>query len=392
MCTRRRIAVLCAALLTLAGCGHPQDTHRDSSRTGSSKSPRPGAVWRYDHTGSDTNASFADIAAASADDAWAVGKSPVTGWVDEQETLLFHYDGKAWRPYDLPPALRRLDELPIVRLDASGPRDVWLFAGISTTPEKSSPPLAAHWDGTAWQAVEVPRDFPQAVVGAAVFGPSDAWVVDGSDTARHWDGRQWRTSRLPGRAQALAGTSGRDLWAAGSALTREAVARPVAAHWDGGGWRKAEMPALSPRPKEGPYDSALARVVALSADDVRAFGTVSSEGGDTDAYSAGFALRWDGSRWSEETGVPCCAKGAAGDVIVLSPERYLTAAGEEERIARPPCLSDRPGKQGRGGCREKLQLEDFTAVPGSGQVWGVGSVRGREAAARPVVVRFTPAP
>ncbi|MGW3668942.1 hypothetical protein [Streptomyces sp. NPDC005141] len=391
MPTWRRIAALCTALVTLAGCGNPQGGHQNASRGAGTSDHRTGAAWRYDYTGKNTNAAFADIAAASADDAWAIGKSPVTGWVDIQKTLLFHYDAKTWRPYDLPPPLRHLDDLPCVRLDAAGPHDVWLFAGATTNPGGGRSPLAAHWDGTAWQAVDLPRDFPEVVRDVAVFGPGDVWAVDGSDTAWHWDGRHWQLLRLPGTAQALGGESGRDLWAVGFSLTREQVARPAAMHWDGHTWTKATMPSMPPGPKDDPHDGELTRVVALSAHDVRAFGTVSSEGGDNDAYSAGLALRWDGTRWSEDDGEPWVT-GGAGNAIMLTPKRYMTLSGGQERITQPPCLAGRPGRLGEGGCRQKLHLTDYTAVPGTGQVWGVGSVSSRTFPSRPVIVRFTTAP
>ncbi|MFJ3224589.1 hypothetical protein ACIPJS_14720 [Streptomyces sp. NPDC086783] len=390
MPTMRRVAALCAALLVLAGCSDPRGRHEDhSSRTSRPDGNAAAPGWSYDYTGQTTNASFTDIAAASADDAWAVGKSPVTGWGDGKQTLLFHYSGKVWRPYDLPSELRRrLDELPTVRLDSSGPGDVWLFAGVLTNPDRSRPPLAAHWDGTAWRTVRLPRDFPQIVRGAAVFGPDDAWIVDGSRTAWHWDGHQWRASRLPGRAQALAGVSGRDLWAVGSELTPEANPSLAGAHWDGSQWTETTMPDLAPGPKGDQHYGELTRAIAVSAEDVRAFGTVSSEGGDTDAYFAPLAVRWDGSRWKEEDRPPCCVTGGIADGLLLTPKRYLTASGEARRIAQPHCLTSRSG--GRG-CGQHLELEDYATVPGTRQVWGVGSLRGGTPPPRPVIVRLSTA-
>ncbi|MGW7264432.1 hypothetical protein [Streptomyces sp. NPDC054842] len=382
----RRLAALCAALVMLAGCSDSRGEHQDPSpRTSGPDGNGRAPAWSYDYTGRSTNASFTDIAAASADDAWAVGKSPVTGWVDDQRTLLFHYSGKAWRRYELPPALRRLDELPTVRLDSSGPGDVWLFAGVLTNPDRSRPPLAAHWDGAVWQTVGLPRDFPQIVRGAAVFGPEDAWVVDGSRTAWHFDGRRWRAFPLPARAQALAGVSGRDLWAVGSDPTPARDPGAGAAHWDGSRWTKATMPELAPGPEGDPHYAGLTGVIALSADDVRAFGTVLSEGGDTDAYYAPLAMRWDGSRWSEEERPPCCVSGRAAGGLLLTPKRYLTASGEARRITQPRCRIPRSGK---GGCRQHLELEDYAAIPGTRQVWGVGSLRGGTPPPRPVIVRL----
>ncbi|WP_409062140.1 hypothetical protein [Streptomyces sp. SYP-A7185] len=393
MPTLHRTVAAVAALVILAGCSHAQDgPQTPGARADDSTGQHAKAAWRYDYAGQDTNAAFSDVAAASADDAWAIAKSPVTGVVDNQDTHLFHYDGQRWQPFDLPPALRRLDDLPLVRLEASGPRDMWLFAGIVTHPDRSHPPLAAHWNGTTWRTVRLPHDFPQAVRGAAVFSPDDAWAVDGSDTAWHWDGQQWQARSLPAKAQALAGTSGKDLWAVGSGSTRRGQSRPAALRWDGSRWKKATLPAMPPGPQDDPHSGELTRAVALSAQDVRAFGQVSSEGGDTDAYSAGLALRWDGTRWSQDDGVPCCVSGQAGGVLFLTPKRYLTSAGRQERITQPPCPGRRSGKLGESGCRQKLQLEEYAAIPESREVWGVGSVRGQAAPSRPVIVRLRAAP
>lgn len=166
-------------------------------------------------------------------------------------------------------------------------------------------------------------------------------------------------------------------------------------HWDGKKWTEATLPTEPPGPEDDPHFAELNYVVALSTRDVRAFGDVLSEGGDSDAYSAALELRWDGSRWAKQDEPACCVTGHGPKAFFLSPKRYLTPSGEELRITQPPCLAGRPGKVGAKGCRQKLQLEDYAAVPGTRQTWGVGSVRGSGAGAdpaRPVIVRLTAAP
>ncbi|MEV0126207.1 hypothetical protein AB0I16_32470 [Streptomyces sp. NPDC050703] len=383
MSAAHRAAALFAVLLALAGCGSAPGGDEPPPRDGH----RSAAGWRYDYAGTRTNAAFTDIVASSGDDAWAVGKTPVTGQVDDQRTFLFRYDGKTWRPYRLPPRLRRLDELPSVRLAGSGPRDVWLFAGVLTAPERSRPPLAAHWDGTAWRTVDLPEDFPQVVTDAVVVGPEDAWAVDGTATARHWDGRRWRAVRLPDRARALAGGPGRDLWAVGSTAADTGTAAPAAMRRDGDGWTRTPVPPLPPGPRDDPRSGELTGVHVLSTGQVLAFGDVTSEGGDTDAYSAGLALRWDGSRWQED-GLPCCVTGAAADTLFLGPKRYLTASGGKRHIAGPPCLPVRSRPRAEDRCARKPALAAYAPVPGTRHVWGVGSVSGGGALSRPVIVRL----
>ncbi|MFE5209310.1 hypothetical protein [Streptomyces sp. NPDC056600] len=403
MSVARRFAAFCAAVVLLTGCSAVSDGQdgRDGrdGRGAQDRGDLGPAAWDYDHTGQETNASFLDIAAASADDAWAVGKTPVTGWVDDQKTLLLHHDGKEWRPYDLPPALSSLDDFPSVRLDSCGPGDVWLFADDSGAV-KHLPPFAAHWDGAEWRAVDLPEGFPGHVTSAVVLDRQDAWVAGDTAALWHWDGREWRVFRLPGRAwTAVAGTSGKDVWAVGRTTPADGYAQPATAHWDGSGWSTVKMPAMSPRRGEEALTRSLHDVFLLPGREVLAIGRASSEGGDTDAVFEPLMLRWDGSRWREDEGRyegsarwrtqdggRCCVTHQAGTTLFLSPGRHVSPSGEEARITMPPCLAGRPGRVGGDGCGQKLQLEDYAAVPGTQDVWGVGSVRGEDAV--PVIVRL----
>ncbi|MEU0783002.1 hypothetical protein ABZ341_15635 [Streptomyces sp. NPDC006173] len=169
-------------ILLCAAC-----THGDpQSSKACQRAARPASTWRYDYVGSSRNAALVDIAAASADDAWAVGRTPATGNVTGQGVFLLHRDRTRWRRYQLPHALVRLEGLSSVRLDApSSGGDVWLFGGSLDAGDRA---LVARWDGARWRAVPVPARFPRVVLGVAMFGADDGWVVDGTRTGWKWDG------------------------------------------------------------------------------------------------------------------------------------------------------------------------------------------------------------
>ncbi|OIJ65502.1 hypothetical protein [Streptomyces mangrovisoli] len=399
-------AALAAALVLLCAACAPGSPRSSAGARGTAAASS--TAWRYDYLGADRNGAVSDIAAASADDAWAVARTPVTGNIDGQRASLLHYDGHRWRPYPLPPVLAPMTDLGSVRLDApvSG-GDVWLFGGAVGTGGEV---LVARWDGTRWQQAGVPAQFPRDVTGAAVFAPDDAWVVDGTDTAWRWNGASWRPVRLASRVWDIAGASPGDVWAVGIGPSTEGAldnGGPVALHWDGRTWRKTAVPAVmpgesTPEPSDLQgesslsYEAGLTRLAIRSADDVQAFGSVSGEGGQ-DVYQEQLTLHWDGSRWTKTPSgtVRCCVTGQAGGTVLLGSTYYLDASGRAVHIGRPPYAAGRSGKVTAVDRKQKFRVEDQAQIPGTREIWAVGAMvldaHGDANFHRPVIARRTPA-
>jgi hypothetical protein len=107
---------------------------------------------------------------AGRDDVWAVGNGAV------------HRDATGWRA--VPTPVTNVASRLLVDVWGSGPDDVWAVGWLGTV---------LHYDGTAWQLVDVGTTASlNSVRGTAA---DDVWIV-GSRIVLHWDGVRW--SRVAG--------------------------------------------------------------------------------------------------------------------------------------------------------------------------------------------------
>ncbi|MCK2215267.1 hypothetical protein MF672_015935 [Actinomadura sp. ATCC 31491] len=201
-----------------------------------------GRVWKNIDNPARTraNATLRAVSARSRDDVWAVGRQ----FTDPGriESLILHYDGKAWT--ELPGAPGVLAELVSVSARASD--DVWAV-GFERKGDVFGP-VALHWDGTSWSSAATPSaawTMPMTVYAA---GPSDVWITamspaDGSTQPplQHWDGTSWTDVRPegvqpPGSVYiyaSLTGSGPKDVWATGQILNGsgwESTSQPLVAH------------------------------------------------------------------------------------------------------------------------------------------------------------------
>jgi hypothetical protein len=202
------------------------------------------------------SSSLTDVAAASADDIWAVGYR----FVDLHLTpLVMHLTGNGWALVDA--GGTGGGSAVFTSVAAAGPDDVWA-AGWS---EAGGPPqaLLEHWDGTAWSIVSGgdPGAAASALTALTALGPNDVWAVGYLDEAtdqtliEHWDGSTWSivAGENPGDTfntlRAVSAASPFDIWAVGTKLDAAADRYDtLAEHWDGTAWHAAPAPS---GPKEG---------------------------------------------------------------------------------------------------------------------------------------------
>jgi hypothetical protein len=137
-----------------------------------------------------TSGGLAAVAAASADDVWAVGtQTNLTGPAGFSHGLVLHFDGTTWSSANLSTPLgTKLNAVAV-----AGPGDVWAAGEIC-----GSGCRGAVWHLTAfgWQQVPVGGTDLLALVASA---PDNVWVLGyqqlldnaQGDHVEHWDGKQF---------------------------------------------------------------------------------------------------------------------------------------------------------------------------------------------------------
>lgn len=172
------------------------------------------------------DAAFLSVGGTGPDDLWLVGAQP--GALAEP-VVLRRRDGGPWEPvstgqlhplwwvhaFDGGPTflagggatILRVTGDTIERTDTprffgntvygvwgSRPDDVWAVGGFA-----GRDPFAWRFDGSVWEATELPSDMPRTEAGEvpALFkvwgrGPDDVWAVGGLGTVLHFDGTGWR--------------------------------------------------------------------------------------------------------------------------------------------------------------------------------------------------------
>ena len=171
----------------------------------------------------------------------------------------------AWGTTPRAPAGPRAELLGVA---AAAADDIWAVGGFNPGEPPTAVltrPYAEHWNGSGWAATPVPlgQVFASQLVklrGAAAVGPGDAWAVGhvedvGSLAARtlayRWDGSQWIRVATPNpgpadqgnRLSAVASLGPSDAWAVGSSRY---PAQSLVVHWNGSEWLAQSTPDIGP--------------------------------------------------------------------------------------------------------------------------------------------------
>jgi uncharacterized membrane protein len=185
-----------------------------------------GASWQPEATVPEpvggTNIKLYGIAAASANDIWAVGTyMGASGRV----TLTLHWNGTAWSIVASPNPLTGFNQFSAVTALPSGA--AWAVG--YTSDGTGFRTLAARWNGTSWQATSTPSpgNPNSELLGVAAIGPNDVCAVgyggisndDGETLVLHWDGTSWKIVTRPDFGNTTlnaADAAGGLVWAAGT--------------------------------------------------------------------------------------------------------------------------------------------------------------------------------
>jgi hypothetical protein len=221
------------------------------------------------------------VVATSATNAWAVGD-------DAGNTLIVHWNGKAWKKVAAPNPDPKNDTL--VTMAAVSASDIWSVGNLGGNA------LVVHWNGRAWRLVRNPTFKGGASLqGVAAVSTANVWAVGSSNyhpLTEHWNGRKWQRVPLPASVPAssdltaVAATSARDVWAVGDYFYGTNGSGVLILHWNGKAWRRVAAPVSR--------DSDMIGVTALSATNAWAVGDYTIGGGLT---LHTLIEHWDGKAW-----------------------------------------------------------------------------------------------
>jgi hypothetical protein len=369
------VATLAAAALALIG----YQTAMGSENAPRTKSSAAASSWKVSYYGKGLEARLTDLAAVSANEGWALGRS-APDFGEEPEQVLLHRAGGKWKKTPLPEGV---GDGMLSEIEASGADNVWLFGQQRAS---QTPPFAYRWDGKAWHKEPAPPTVSASALGSTVTvqGPDDVWVL-GDGGACHWDGKSWTTTKLPHKAQAIAGSAPDDVWAVGfrnRSGNSGPLSQPATMHWDGKSWKSEKTPEYNfPDPRPPEESAGLDSVVAVSKNEVWALGDHSynhGEGGPEPKEET-ILLRWDGKEWKK--GPAKATDHAWGDIasdgaggLVFGRSRHWTANGEALKIGKHKPVPGRSGKVKEIDKKQKFYPDVIVHVPGTRQVWSAGVI------------------
>ena len=321
------------------------------------------------------------VSAVSARSVWAVGVS--INFTDHtSKTLVEHWDGKAWSIIPSADILGQPDSLSGVA--AINDQNVWAVGSFSYTPPvRGSETMIEHWDGKAWRIVPSPGPTSSVWRGVTALSSQNIWAVGSvfqwdTNTSQtlsgHSDGTSWGLTRSPNpgsKINALSGVaaaSGGDVWAVGySNNLDDSVIRSLIEHWDGTQWSVVNSP------NRDPADTLLSGVAALSSRSAWAVG----------AGLGALIEHWNGTKWSI---VKSPTTGASLRGVAALSEQDVWAVGDSfdpKKRANQTLIEHWDGSQWsivKSPNRDDTTIRSsnnslfgVTRVPHTKGIWGVGS-------------------
>lgn len=301
VCWRVSVSAAIAAAC-LAGCGSGGATGGPGWRAVAVPALRP-------------NNDLFDVAAASADEAFAVGSE---GFSADGKTpgaaVVLRWDGRRWSV-----TYTGADGSSLFAVAVSSPADVWALGTVGLArPERAGKPLLVHWDGRSWRTVA----FPGTTGGELAAAGGRAWII-GSPPPRGglaslmfgWDGTRWRRYSYPCPGIGLCGLraitarTASDAWAVGqydAAPWPGMALYPFVLHWDGLSWQP--VPAIYTGHGGQRYHGPGTLQAVVTGSRTRAWAI-----GLTQPAGHPLMFEWDGTRW-QQMPWPQTATGPAGPI------------------------------------------------------------------------------
>jgi len=235
------------------------------------------------------------MSARAPADAWAVGVQFGAAGQAPPPPVAYHWNGSAWS-LTATPSLGVNAGLNAV--SASSASDAWAVGFTLPSGYRVRQPLYEHWNGSAWSAVSGPG---LGLNGVADLGPANAWAVGIRGTVEHWDGTAWSNVTVPSpnpsypagaNLKAITAVSASDIWAVGSFYNTSATISAFALHYNGSSWAVTTLPQPA---VTGPSSPILRGVTAVASNNVWAVGE------NEEVPGLGITTlieHWNGSAWS----------------------------------------------------------------------------------------------
>ena len=247
----------------------------------------------------DSNVLLAGASADSNTDAWAVGQQFVAAGQPPAPPVAYHWDGSAWSMVPTP-SLGEYGAFGAV--SASSATDAWAV-GFTMIANHDFGTLIEHWDGQQWTATSVDAitGFSARLTGVADLGTSDAWAVGEGSTgglAEHWNGTTWSVVPLPDSAftpasgNPISAVSATNIWLVGSTLSTTGTQVPEALHYNGTTW------SVVPMAQPAQATATINAVTAITARNAWAVGE--DVGAGTKIGGSTFIEHWNGTQWTIE--------------------------------------------------------------------------------------------
>ncbi|HEY1920826.1 MAG TPA: hypothetical protein VGH27_35095 [Streptosporangiaceae bacterium] len=231
------------------------------------------------------------ISADSSTNAWAVGYSLTKS---SASPVALQWSGTSWVQVPIPSQLDSGQELASV--SASSASNVWII-GVNPATDVTD---LLHWDGTTWASYPNPIA-GQSLGDVATSSSNQAWVISFGDASAHWNGTAWTKVAVPKNITLHGVTmSGTSAWAVGRGpVGQSGRAVPKALYSTGGGWQEQTVPDPSAS-KSSANQSSLYAVSAASGSFVAAVG---QNGVECGTGQNSFGDLYNGSVW-QSTGGP----------------------------------------------------------------------------------------
>jgi hypothetical protein len=238
------------------------------------------------------------LAAAGADNAWAVEGCTRPCHTGHDGTTLRHWNGKQWQIVTPLPAYDVRPGIGLLAIAPGATSAPWVLYSYKTYPQMA----VAHWTGTSWSAPTLlaKHSFIEAFVAPSSSAVWALGLIDntGKPYAVRYNGKTWAQAPAPGiDVVSASAASPTDIWVTGPEIDA-AKATWAVSHWNGTTWATSALPGV---PVPAKTKAEPLSIVAGGADDAWAFGYVTGPGGSIVPNDGLILYHWNGAKWSTVT-------------------------------------------------------------------------------------------
>jgi hypothetical protein len=317
-----------------------------------------------------------EIAAASADNAWAVENCTRPCHTGSEGYTLRHWNGKQWQVVTAKPA-HEVDGDGLVRIAPGAKSMPWTVYSYKTFQQ----PAVAHWTGKSWSAptllkknVNITDEVTPSSSASWLFG----WTTTtGKPYVVRYNGKSWSAAPTPGvNVLSASATSPTNIWVTGTEIGAAKGSWPMAvSHWNGKKWTTSLLPRV-PLPAKSAAEPL--SIVAGGVNNAYALGYKTGPEGSIVPNDGLILYHWNGAKWSpvtipyqESQAFSISSDGHGGiwfwDEVDPGHHDYLVHynGGHWSEVTVP-----RPAKA------FSAQIYGVTAIPGTTSLWadGIASV------------------